>query len=335
MPNITFSEGTGLQDSIFGKSQEPIKLFLEKRGEAFEQQSMLPQLFNMSTSTHWKEKFTAMTAMDGFQPVGENGEYPVDGMQESFSKELEHMVWKDSFSISREIIDDSLLMDLRKKPAAFVSAFYRTRERFGAALLGAAIKKQTSMSFGGKTFDATCADGLALFSKVHPSKTKASRTQTNLFADEFSNDALMAVESAMQDFRGDNDEVLDVAPTTILIPNDFTLKKAVFAAIGADKDPLTANNGFNYNFGRWNVIVWQYLNQYITSGTKPWVLLDKRYSDEKAGAVWLDRVKLEVRSELAGNDANVWKGYARFTAGFNDWRFAAVGGVSGGTQLIN
>ncbi len=335
MPNITFSEGTGLQDSVFGKSQEPIKLFLEKRGEAFEQQSMLPQLFNMSPSTHWKEKFTAMTAMDGFQPVGENGEYPVDGMQESFSKELEHMVWKNSFSISREIMDDSLLMDLRKKPSAFVAGYYRTREKFGAALLGAAIKKQTSMSFAGKTFDVTGADGLCLFSKVHPSKEKASRTQTNLFADEFSNDALMAVESAMQDFRGDKDEVLDVAPTTILIPNDYLLKKQVFAAIGADKDPLTANNGFNYNFGRWNVIVWQYLNEFITAGTRPWVLLDKRYSDENAGAVWLDRVRLEVRSELAGNDANVWKGYARFTAGFNDWRFAAVGGVSGGTQLIN
>ncbi|MFR1988885.1 MAG: hypothetical protein ACLS3C_01980 [Oscillospiraceae bacterium] len=38
-----------------------------------------------------------MTAMEGFQPVGENGDYPVDGMQEGFSKFLEHMTWKNSF----------------------------------------------------------------------------------------------------------------------------------------------------------------------------------------------------------------------------------------------
>lgn len=57
-----------------------------------------------------------MTAMEGFQPVGENGEYPVDGMQEGFSKTLEHMVWKNSFSLSREIIDDAKLMDLRSRP---------------------------------------------------------------------------------------------------------------------------------------------------------------------------------------------------------------------------
>lgn len=335
MANMTFTEGSGLQDSIFGKCQEPIKMFMEKRGEAFEQQSMLGELFSMETSRNWGEKFTSMTAMDGFQPVGENGDYPTDGMQESFSKFIENMTWKNSFSLSREIVEDSKLMDLKKKPAGFVTAYYRTREKFGAALYGAGITGSTSLTFGGKTFDAKGADGLALFSKVHPSKLKASRTQSNLFADAFSVDALSAMECAMQDFRGDNNEVLDVAPATILIPNEYTLKRDVFAAIGADKDPETANNGFNYQFGRWNVIIWPYLNQFITAGTKPWVLLDQTYNKEYGGAIWLDRVALEVRSEVAGNDANVWKGYARYTGGFNDWRFAAVGGVSGGTQLIS
>ena len=177
------------------------------------------------------------------------------------------------------------------------------------------------------------ADGKCLFATNHPSKLGKSN-QSNQFSDAFSNDALMAMEAKMQDFRGDNDEVLDVAPTTILIPNDYKLKRDVFAAIGADKDPATANNGFNYNFGRWNVVVWPYLNQFIASGTSPWILLDKKYNDEYGSAMWLDRVQLEVRSELAGNDANVWKGYARFIAGFNDWRGYAVGGVTGGTQLI-
>ena len=42
-----------------------------------------------------------------------------------------------------------------------------------------------------------------------------------------------------------NDNILDVAPTTILIPNDADAKEAVFAAIGADKDPATSSNAFN------------------------------------------------------------------------------------------
>jgi len=334
MANITFTEGAGLQDSIFGKSQAPIRMFIEKRGEAFEQTSMIPELFSMEKSKHWGEKFTTMTAMDGFQPVGENGEYPVDGMQEGFDKFLEHMTWKNSFSLSREIVEDAKLMDLKKQPAGFVTSYYRTRERFAAALLGGAVAKATDVAFSGKRFDTRTADGKCLFATDHPSKLK-KKTQSNQFADAFSNDVLAAMEVAMQDFRGDNDEILDVAPDTILIPNEYTLKRDVFAAIGADKDPNTANNGFNYTFGRWNVIVWPYLNQYITAGEKPFVMLDSKYNAEYGGAVWLDRTALEVKSRIDdGTDANVWSGYARFIAGFNDWRAFAVGGVAGGTTLI-
>lgn len=335
MAGITFSEGSGLADSIFGKSQAPIRMFLEKRGEAFEQQSIVKELFNMMNSTNWAEKFTTMTAMEGFKPVGENGAYPWDNLQEGFNKTLEHMTWKDRFSISREMVDDAKIMDLKRQPAAFITGYYRTREKFGAALFGSGITGATTLSFGGKTFDTKTADGKALFATDHPEKL-TKKTQSNKFSDAFSNDALGAMETAMQGFKGDSDEILDVSPDTILIPNDYKLKKDVFAAIGADKDPNTANNGFNYTYGRWTVIVWPYLNQYITANTSPWVLLDSRYNKEYNGAVWLDRVGLEVDSHIdKNNDANVWNGYARFTAGFNGWRFAAVGGVTGGTQLIS
>ena len=149
-------------------------------------------------------------------------------------------------------------------------------------------------------------------------------------------DSLSAMETAMQDFRGDNGEVLDVTPDTIVIPNEYTLKRDVFATIGADKDPKTNNNGFNYQFGRWNVIVWPYLNQFLGTDKKPWILMDSKYNTENGGAVWLDRTNLEVKSRIDdGNDANVWSGYARFIAGFNDWRFAAVGGVTGGSTLVS
>lgn len=335
MANITFTEGSGLQDSIYGKSQAPIRMFLEKRGEAFEQQSIAKEIFSMQKSDHWAEKMTSMTAMEGFQPVGENGAYPVDGMQEGYDKTLEHMTWKNSFSISREMVEDAKLMDLKKQPQAFITGYYRTRERYGAKLVGAAIKKQTTVTWYGKTFDMRTADGKCLFATDHKQKVKGG-TQSNQFADAFSNDALMAAEERMQNMTDDNGNVLDIAPDTILIPNLYTLKKAVFAAIGADKDPETANNGFNYNFGRWNVIVWPYLNSEITASTEPWILMDSKYNEDYGGAIWFDRTGLDVKSLIDdGNDANVWHGYSRFIAGFNDFRFAAVGGVAGGTQLIS
>lgn len=335
MANITFTEGSGLQDSIYGKDQAPIRMLIEKHGEAFEQKSVIKEIFDMEKSNNFGEVYTGMTAMSGFQPVGENGAYPVDGMQQGYRKFVEHMTWKNTFSISREIADDTKSMDLTRQPVAFTTAYYRTRENFGAALLGAAARGATSAAFSGKMFDTTTADGVCLFSKAHPSilgKTK----QSNQFSDAFSNDALAAMETEMQNFKGDNGEILDVSPDTILIPNDAKLKMAVFEAIGADKSPNTANNGWNYNCGRWNVITWPALNQFITAGTSPWILLDTSYSKLYGGAIWLDRTPLEVKSRIDdANDANVWSGYARFIAAFNDWRFAAVGGVSGGTTLIS
>lgn len=336
MAGITFTEGSGLQDSIFGKSQDPIRMLMEERGEAWEQQSMLKELFNMETSDKYGEKMTTMTAMEGFQAVGENGTYPMDSMQEGFSKFIEHMTWKDKFAMSEEIVEDSTNIDLKRRPAKFIAGFYRTREKFGAALYANAINGSTSFRFNGKDFGTLGADKKNLFATDHPSAlARNKKVQSNKFSDAFSNDALGAMETAMQGFTGDNDEILDVAPDTILIPNDYQLKKQVFEAIGADKDPTTSNNGFNYQYGRWNVIVWPYLNMYLTAGLKPWVMLDSRYNEEYGGAMWYDRKPLTVHSEIdPGNDANVWKGRARWGAGFNDWRFAAVGGITGGTKLI-
>lgn len=331
--NITFSEGSNLANSVYGNCQAPIRMFIEQRGEEFEQQSLLKELFLMGESENFGDMLTSMTAMNGFAPVGENGAYPADSMQQGYEKFLKYETWKDSFSISQEMVEDSKVMDLAKQPAAFMTGYNRTREQFGAALYGGAIKGGKVAQFKNKNFDITCADGLPLFHVAHPAKI-SKKTQTNLFSNEFSVDALDRAESAMHLFRGDNDNILDVAPCSIVIPENPDLKRKVFAAIGADKDPLTANNAFNYQFGRWTVIIWSYLNQYITEGSMPWVLMDSKYNQAYGGAVWNDRVKLAVRSTIDENtDANVWRGRSRFNAAFNDWRYACVGGVTGGTDL--
>lgn len=330
---IIFSEASGLNNSIYGNCQAPIRMFLEQRSEAFDQNSVLKDLFLMGTSENYGDLLATMTAMNGFQPVGENGAYPSDSMQEGYQKLLVYETWKNEFAISQEMIEDAKLMDLRKQPAAFMTSYERTRELFGAAIYAAFMSKGTSIKFRGKTFDVKGADGKAIAATDHPAKVKGS-AQSNVFSNAFSASVLGKVETEMQNFRGDNNEILDVAPDTIVIPNDADLKNDVFAAIGADKDPTTANNAFNYQYGRWKVIIWPYLNQFLASGTKPWALVDSTYNQNYGGAVWNDRIPLSVRSMIDENtDANKWKGRSRFNATGNDWRFIAVGGVTGGTTL--
>ena len=330
---IVFSEGSGLANTIYGNCQAPIRMFLEQRSEAFDQNSLLKDLFLMGTSENYGDLLATMTAMEGFKPVGENGAYPSDSMQEGFQKMIVYETWKNSFQITQEMIEDAKIMDMRKQPAAFMTSYERTRELFGAAIYAGWMGKKTRIKYRGKEFDISGADGKCIVATDHPAKVKGA-VQSNCFSDELSEDALGRAETAMQNFRGDNNEILDVAPTTILIPNDADMKKKVFAIIGADKEPTTANNAFNYQYGRWSVMIWPYLNQYLADDAKPWALLDPTYNVNYGGAVWNDRVPLTVSSKVDDNtDANVWRGRSRFNATGNDWRFICVGGIAGGTSL--
>lgn len=329
---MIFSEGSGLNDSIYGKWQAPIRMFLESQEQAYEQEDVLKLIFGEQESNSWAESYGGMTGFDGFDPVGENGAYPQQEVQETYTATIPNVTWKSSFAISREMVDDDKVGVFKKQPAGFVKAYYRTRNEYAAALLGAASQGNSSVTYRGQAFSAKSADGKCLFATNHQAKIKGA-AQSNVFSNTLSADALGLAETAMQSFKGDNGELLGVAPKTIVIPNNAALKKAAFQAVGSMDDPATSNHTFNYQFGRWNIVVWPYLNQFVGSTNAPWFLLDKDYSDLAATLIWQNRVALEVTSKIAENDANVWKGYARFAAGFGDWRGIAVGGITGGTLL--
>lgn len=331
---MIFSFASGLNDTVFGKVQAPLKAFLEKRAKAYEQSSLVKNMFKMTTSEHFGEMFGGMNGFsNGFQPVGEGGAYPTDELNETYSKFLQNQTWKDSFVITREAIEDSQVLDLEKTGAAnFTENYYLTRDKYGAQLLIGAVSGETT-TFRGMTMDCKSADGVSLFSTSHPSKTGVGAVQSNKFAGAFSSDILGKIETKMQNVTDDNGEVLTISPNMIIIPNNFALKKSVFEAIGSDKSPETANNAFNYQYGRWNVLVNPYLNPLIGDDS-PFFLEDTRYNDSHYGLVFMDRVKLSVHSAIdENNDNNVIRGRSRFVCGANDWRGIAVGGVTGGTSL--
>ena len=335
MAGIIFNKSSGLNDSVYGKSEAPIKAFLEQNVKSYEDMSTIKKIFKMVDSDNYGEKYTGLTGLaNGFQPVGEGGAYPNDERQEGYAKFFEHLTWKDSFQVTQEMMEDSKILDINKTGArGFIDQYYLTREKLGAALLVGAVAG-TTVAFRGITLDCKSADGQSLFSTAHPSKTGNTGNQTNKFAGAFTANILAALETRMQNFTDDNGEVLNIAPDTIIIPNDAKLKKDVFATIGADKDPATANNGFNYIYGRWTVIVSPYLNGLIGVTDKPFFLLDKKYNDNYNGLLFLDRIPLTIKSYIDDEtDNNVWAGRARFTCGANDWRQICVGGVTGGTAI--
>lgn len=333
---LTVSIGSGLNGTIYGDCQVPLKAFLESRGEAFQRESLLPYLYRMEKSRHWAERYSSETAMGDFEPVGEGGDYPKTGFEDGYFRDIVNMTFKQSFSVTQELVEDCLLGTMKQRANKLVTAYGRTREKFGRILYAGGLYGTTA-SYKGKTFACGSADGQALFSKTHPNKVNGAK-QTNLYKGTFTNTLLGKIETEMQNIKGDNGELLGVAPDTIWIPNDAALKDAVFSAVGADKEPTSGNNAFNYQFGRWNIIVDPYLTAALTdlgkSSEKPFFLLDSKFIELNDGPIFQDRVPLDVKSVIDNNnDNNVWQGRARFGAGFADWRFVAVGNMSTGTDL--
>lgn len=334
MSGITFSQSSGVNNSVFGKSQEPIKSMITAGVESFEETSLLDKIFYMDTTKNFAEKYASMTALGDFKDVGENGATPLSDIQEGFCKVIEPTTWKLSFAITAEMMEDAKIGDIKNGTKRFTTSYGRTREKFGAALL--ANGHATTMVHSGKTYSITCADGTAMFNVAHPSKTQGTKfKQSNLFKGKFCVETLDAVQEAMQDFKDDNGNLLNVKPDTIIIPNSGPLKRDVLAAVGSELDPRGNNNAWNFQCGLWNVLVWGELPKTI-NGKPYFILMDSQYMQEYECMPWLDRVKLKVTSYIDNNThANVFSGRSRFAAGFNNWRGAAMcgEGFSSGTDL--
>lgn len=333
MAGVIFSVESGLNDSVYGKCQAPIQMFIENYDQDLEKNSQIKNLFKMGVSNNFGDHFTEMTPMNGFYPTGELGAVPRDSMEEGFGKTLIYETFSNSFAISQNMIEDNKLMDLTEKPRAFMDSYYDTRELFAASIFGAALSGKGSFVFRGKEFDATGADKLPLFHTAHAPKSSGKK-QSNCFSNAFSVEALDIAEAAMQQFTGEKDKQMTVAPDTIVIANKPSLKRKVFEAIGSDIDPVESTHAFNYQYGRWNVIIWPYLNRFLKKGAEPWILMDSKFNETYGGAMWIDRLKLTIESVKEHNPAaNVWYGRSRFTAGFRNWRPFCAGGIEGGTDL--
>ncbi|NCB75117.1 MAG: hypothetical protein EOM51_10300 [Clostridia bacterium] len=324
---ITYA--SGLNDTVYGQSLFPIKTALQSQIEAFEKESIVDFLYVKETSKHFGEKKTSMGGMDEPKPVARGGDFPENDMAEGYSNQVEHQTWKDSFRIIREDWDDKQILAAKQPMMRFTQAWGRGRERFGIYTLCGATA--TSVNVGGVAFNTKGHDGVALFSTAHPPKVSGNN-QSNLYDNAFSVTNLGLVETAMQNFKGERNEELAIAPDTIMIPNQAALKKAVFEAIGSNYDPssVTNNSVWNYQVGRWTVIVNPY---WVPATGSPWMLLSNEYNKAYECLNWYDRMPLTIKGEEAPNWDLLHKGMARRSIMFTDFRCVAMAGVSGGTTL--
>lgn len=335
MVNVILGELTGKAKELYGEVEGPIKELLKTRDEAWmhSEQAVMDKLFKQTTSTHRIEGYAAMSEMDNWEPVGENGEHPATSMEMLPTQYISNEVWKKSFSISREIIDDEVFDELSQRPIKFINGYHRARQKFFADLLVAAMLNKDAFKMKAFTFKAKCYDDKKLF--ANHSLLLAKGSNINAFSDQFSAANLVKACTEMQNFKDDNGNVLNLDADTIVIPNIADLKAEVIGVLDAVRDTTLAggNKSNALLSGRFDVVCTNLLNDAVTDGNMPWMLMDSQYNQDYSCLIAQNRVNLEVKSHVADNDALVWNGYARFGGGFVDYRAVACGGLSFGSAL--
>lgn len=336
MAGIIFSVASGVNDSVFGKLQDPLKAFIERANEAWmnNEMNLAPKIFHPFKLDSNTGSIASLGSLGEMEAVGENGAYPLGNLEEGYRKVIRAEEWKYSFAISQTAMEDKLDFVITSNGQNLMDAYYRTRNNFMWGLLGAALQNKHFVRKG-MEFSVNTWDGVKLFAQEHPSKFDAKMKQCNAFSDAFSATVLGKIATAMQNAKNDNGEIIGLVPDTIVIPNTEKAKSDVFGVLGAYKDPDTAaGNRFNYQFGNWNVMVVPWLESLATADSYPFFLMDSGYNEKHFGALDVVRIEPKVKSYIdESTDANVWKIRARFSGAFGDWRAFYAGGVSFGKAL--
>lgn len=333
---IIISEASGLLQSEFGMLQAPLASYIEKHADIqSSEEKIWDRIFDTRDSKHYAEGYSYETEMDDMVPVGESGDYPTTGYQEGYPQTIHNMTFKQSFGISMEAIEDSVLTDMKRKADKMIRGYHRSKSRLRAAAIGNALQGNSAFSINGFAFPTTCMDGQVVFSTAHPRKVKTGN-QSNLYAAAFSADNLFKLKLKHAQLQNDDGETMALHPNIILIPSyNAALVAAVLQAVGTPKVTGSANNDINPVYGDFEVLISDYLNDYVNKSATnpPWILFDEAFNKENNGNIFQKRTELTVKSEIAANDDNIWKARARHGIGFVDFRQMIAGGVTGGSTL--
>lgn len=277
----------------------------------------LSDFYDMRSGSDAPTKDTyRMSQVGTFGDVPEfTGTISYDDVNQGYKATLTHKEYATGFQVERKLFDDDLYGIMDAKPRGLATALNRTRQKHGASIFNNAFSIDSTWN--------SFTEGVPLCSTAHTTTAQGVSTSTG-----FSNKitaALSAVSVAagriqMRGFRGDRGERISVMPDRLIYP--INLYQTAFEIIQSEGQPDTANNNKNVHQGGYTGIDWEYI-----SDTNDWFMADGSMMKEML--VWVDRVKAEFGMvEDFDTLVGKWRLYARYSLGYNDWRWILGSQVS-------
>ena len=330
---VTFSKHGGLNDEAWKVIDTELSMVIQDTDtEKNKDDELVKALFNVKSSKKFGEKQGSMTEFGNFEAVSEGDNGIADDYQMGFSKLIEHVQFIKTFTCTREAKDDGNIDMMKQTAANFVRAYKRSRAQYASDCL---VTEGTTFLYGGKSYDKTTGDGKALFATDHPGKKTGVAVQSNVFTNDFGANSTMLYTLANKgrNFKNQSGNVMGYTFDTIVIPgNAPALEDLIKRIIHSDQIVGSNNNDINTQKNGWKLIV---DHRWENTQTKvPYIIMSSEALKELNAGVFYDRVALDVANEVDNKSRNLeWSGYARWSAGFYDWRAFILGGAQSGTTI--
>jgi hypothetical protein len=263
-------------------------------------ESMVPMLYGMETSTRNYEKVSGIGGMGDIQDF--DGTISYDTIAQLYDKEFSFPEKALGFKVERKLYDDDLFGIMDRRPWQMAVSVARTREKAGAE------------PWNGAFTGTSGPDSLSLCNTAHPYAPDDATTQSNSGTTAMSPTAIEATRRiAHTSIFNDRGELASINYDTILCA--VNLEETAWEIINSKGKVDTANNNRNFHYGRYKLAVWDRLTD-----TNNWFMLDSKLC--KMFMLWWDRVKPEFAYDRDFDTLMAkWRVYMRYTAGHADWRF--------------
>ncbi len=273
--------------------------------DALAAEAKVPLLFSMETSSKDTEH---NLGVGGFADWGEyQGAIEYDSNDQGYKTNFTHDEFARGISVERKLVDDDLYNIINDRPRGLALAGERKREKDGANIFINAFDT-SSANLG--------ADSQSLCDGAHPhSPANTASTQNNSGTSAISRASIIDTRRLMREFTDDRCELIVVRPDTLLVPAE--LEDEAWVEVMTPKRTGGADNDASFvNSLGLRVIVWDYL-----TNAKDWFMIDSQMA--KMHLKWYDRIPVEFALDPSSsyNLVAKFRGYMRYSLGWNDWRW--------------
>lgn len=314
-------------NAAIGKFDKPIRIIIEEESNLCRAQGQYDRLiYNVASSDRFAEAYFLENELGILSAVDEGGEGVELASKEVAKHFVEHTEFKGDCVINKTLVEDSNRNEIAKRVRKLIRSYWLTRYEFAQQALYKATAP--SMTFAGKEFDLTTADGKPLFSKEHTYGVgEDTGVQSNIYyyanETEVNSDMIAELMSAMavmgRQMKSENGTPLGYTFNKIYIPgNRWALENAVRRAIGTQYRPGTADNDINVVAGGWQLVVlplWE-------SDTDCFIIQSDESNRYNGGSMFYDRTPFQItrNDQFDRNDNILLHGRARMSIVHNSYK---------------